>query len=442
MRHSWPDSAWPYIGACLLSAVWLCCCGTRPKVAFDSEPESRRQSVVPFCPSPAESVDSEIAQMVRLIAELRGWDPRLSVRVEFVDQDRIVRSMLADVHAQVAPNVLRAQQDFLAAFGWAAPDFNFERDVLARFARELSGVYCVTSKRVLLARNIDGRNAKRTLRHELVHAFQDSRYDLSARTRWASDRGDYVAAIHALAEGEATCIALQLDDPNRLGCLGPAFDDSRYRDGDSDQRLISVPRVVRYSLYAPYVDGVRYVRRLLLQGGWEAVERAWQGRLQSTQALFRSAAQETIRLPVMEVPASIGECRLQFVDMIGEESLRSFVWDTATPSELDSVLETLDGERVAVWLCNGRCVAAMRLHFGDATGAAAYARWLSESWKVSSGGRMTCAHFGTRTFSLQRHGRDIAIASVRPCHIPDALSSADNCPQAVDFANRLADFYP
>jgi hypothetical protein len=157
--------------------------------------------------------------MVRLIAELRGWDPRLSVRVEVVDQNRIVRSMLADVHAQIAPDVFRAQQDFLAAFGWSPPNFDFERDVLGRFAQEVSGVYCVTSQRVLLARNIDEQSARRTLRHELVHAFQDSRYDLSARTRWATDRGDYVAAIHALAEGEATCIELQLDDPNWL--LGP-----------------------------------------------------------------------------------------------------------------------------------------------------------------------------------------------------------------------------
>jgi len=225
--------------------------------------------------------------------------------------------------------------------------------------------------------------------------------------------------------------------------LDPAFDDSRYRGGDSDQRLLSVPRVVRRSLYAPYVDGVRYVRRLLLQGGWVAVERAWQGKLQSTRALFRGREQETVRLPMTEVPPSIGQCQLHFVDMIGEESLRSFVWDTATQSELDSVLETLDGERAAGWQCNERYVAAMRLHFGDATGAAAYAGWLSDSWEVTfHGGGMSCVHFGSRTVSLQRHGQDIAIASVRSRHVRDARGTTDNCPQAVELANLLADFHP
>ena len=443
MQQKGPDRARPQAGACLLIAVSLCCCGIRPKVAIDPDPETRRRRVGAPSPSPAESADSEIVQTVRLIAELRGWDPRLSVRAEVVDQDRIVGSMLADVHAQVAPNVFRAQQDFLAAFGWAPPDFDFERDVLGRFARELFGVYCVTSQQVLLARNVEGRSARRTLRHEVVHAFQDSRYDLSARTRWASDRGDYVAAIHALAEGEATCIELQLDDAHHLGCMGPAFDDSRYRDGDSDQRLLSVPRVVRHSLYAPYVDGVRYVRRLLLQGGWAAVERAWAGKLRSTRALFRATEQETVRLPVTAVPASIGQCQLRFVDMIGEESLRGFVWDTAPPSELDSVLESLDGERAAVWQCNECCVAGMRVHFGDPSGATTYAGWLGDSWeKDFHGGGMSCVHFGTRAVSLQRHGQDIAIASVRPCHARDARGTADNCPLAVELADRLADFYP
>jgi len=443
MQHNWPDGARPHAGACLLIAASLCCCGTRPKVALDPDPETHSQRVGPPFPSPAASVDSEIVQTVRLVAELRGWDPRLSVRAEVVDQDRIVRSMLADVHAQVAPNVFRTQQEFLAAFGWSPPDFDFERDVLGRFARELSGVYCVTSQRILLARNIDRRSARRTLRHEVVHAFQDSRYDLSARTRWISDRGDYVAAIHALAEGEATCIELQLDDAHHLGCMDPAFDDSRYRDGDSDQRLLSVPRVVRHSLYAPYLDGVRYVRRLLRQGGWAAVERAWAGKLQSTRALFRGTEQEAVRLPVPEVPASIRQCQLHFVDMIGEESLRSFVWDTATPNELDSVLESLDGERAAVWQCDERCVAGLHLHFGDATGAAAYAGWLSDSWEgdLRRGGT-SCVRFGTRTVSLQRHSQDIAIASVRPCYQRDARGAADNCPQSVELASRLADFHP
>jgi hypothetical protein len=388
-------------------------------------------------------MDPEITQMVRLIAEARGWDPRLSVRVEEVDQERIVRSMSADVHAQVTPEDFRAQQDFLAAFGWTPPDFDFERDVLGLFAREVLGVYCVTDRQVLLARNIDQQSAKHTLRHELVHAFQDSRYDLSAKTRWGSDRGDYIAAIHALAEGEATCIELQLDDPHHLGCLDPTFIDSRYLSGDSEPRLFSAPRVVRHSLYAPYVDGVRYVRRLLLQGGWVAVERAWEGKLQSTRGLFRDAELQSVRLPVTEVPASIGQCQLQFVDMAGEESLRSFVSDSATPSELDSALRTLDGERVATWQCQSRCVAAMRLHFRDATGAAGYAGWLIDSWgRDFGGGEMSCLHFENRTVSLQKHGQDIAIASVRPCHVRDVRWTSDNCPQAVELASRLADFYP
>jgi hypothetical protein len=350
--------------------------------------------------------------------------------------------MLADVRAQMAPSVQRAQTQVFAAFGWVPWGFDVERDLLGRFARGVAGLYCVTSTQVLLSENMDRVVTRRTLRHELVHAFQDAHYALGVKTHWDTDRGDYIAAIHSLAEGEATCIDLALDDPRGRGCLDRALVASSESSQSDDGALESLPTVVRRSLIAPYVEGVRYVQRLLQKGGWGAVERAWEGELQSTRQLVHEPTQPVEPLPMAPPPTGLGQCTLQYIDVIGEQGLRAILGDMADASEFAAVLESLVGERVAFWECADRCIAAIHLRFARADAAASFGRWLCASAGIPAEGSAPCNEKAPRMLSFHHGGPDIAIASVLPCHGHVLGTWGDMCPILSRFAVQMADFHP
>jgi hypothetical protein len=411
----------------------FCCCGTPAKVSStfaDTVRYSKETRSLPV--SSLNAVD--VNPMVREIAELRGWTPNLRVPIDVVRSEVIESALLADVRAQMPAPILGAQAEFLVGFGLAPPDFDLERDVLRRFAGDVSGVYCVTCRRILLSQAPDTRSLQRTLRHELVHAFQDDRYGLGEKVRWDTDRGDYIAALHALAEGEASCIARALEDPKRRGCLDA--------EPNNDEHLISteflsgVPRMVRDVLIAPYVEGTRYVRGLLLEGGWAAVESAWDGNLHSTRELSRGEPQPNQRLPALALSSRLAHCDLKYLDVVGEQQLRYLM--AAGASKVDALPEFVEADRMAVWHCPDQTVAAMRLRVRGEAATEALALRLRRSLAlppVKAG--ISCQQFPNRALGLEWRGRDIAIASVLRRHGQYRPKPADGCPQLAVIIGQL-----
>ena len=425
-----------------LLAFFLCCCGTHPKEAVDSVriPDSHFASRVS---PPTVDRHPEIASLVREIAAVRGWSADLSVGIESAGHERLVAAMLADVHSQTTPEEQTVQSDFLKAFGWVPPDFDFERDVTTPFAHELLGLYSFTWRRILLAPHLDSTSIESVLRHELVHAFQDSRYHIGTKVRWATDQADYIAAIHALAEGEAICIARQLADPRRRGCLDFAAEELDL--GNVRERLRLLPPIIIESLVAPYVDGVRYVRRLLRESGWPAVERAWHGELQSTRGLLRESSERPNLLPaaLAALPEGFGECRTRYRDILGEQNVRSVIAETTSPSEVETTLGSLAGERAAVWRCSRFCAAAWHFRFTDPTSALVVADWLRSSLglnKVGTGGSGPCVSHFRGAATLAARGHDIAITSVHACHDVPNQKVTESCLESTELANWLVSF--
>ncbi len=424
---------------CTHFAFLLCCCGTNPREAVDpvpiSDPHLASQDS-----RPKINVYPEVSALMREVAAVRGWGTGLSVDVELADHERLVAAMLADVRSQATPEELTAQANFLKAFGWLPWDFDFARDVTAHFAHELSGLYSFTWRRILVATHLDSMKFDAVLRHELVHAFQDSRYHIGTKVRWATDQGDYIAAIHALAEGEAICIERQLADSRQRGCLDIATDE--LDNANARYELRSFPPIIRESLIAPYADGVRLVRRLLREGGWPAVEQAWNGGLQSTRELLRGSSEQSSLLPVARsaLPESFGACELLYTDILGEQSLRGVMPDTATPNDVERTLGSLTGERASLWRCTKFCVAAWHFRFLDSDSAMVVADWLYSSLGLSrpnAEGTGLCVSYFRGAATLVVRGHDIAITSVHACHDVPNRKVTGSCLESVRFANRL-----
>lgn len=106
---------------------------------------------------------------------------------------------------------------------------------------------------------------ERTLGHELVHAMQDQYHNLSAITGATRDESN---GQSALIEGDARTVGLAYE--SRCG------DDWSCLSSPSDSPSLSDVHVGIYLLnFFPYSDGPGLISQLRAQGGWSAVDAAF-----------------------------------------------------------------------------------------------------------------------------------------------------------------------
>ncbi|MFC4541184.1 Hvo_1808 family surface protein [Halosolutus amylolyticus] len=104
------------------------------------------------------------------------------------------------------------------------------------------------------------------LGHELVHALQDQHFDLTNYDRESLDGSN---AENGLIEGDAVAVERAYDQ--RCGaeweCVLPADGPTELPD--------DVNWGLYFTIYQPYADGPDYVAHLREQGGWDAVDDAY-----------------------------------------------------------------------------------------------------------------------------------------------------------------------
>jgi len=133
-------------------------------------------------------------------------------------------------------------------------------------------------------------NGQVTLAHELDHALTDQALGLPA----ADDEGrsDANLAATALVEGDATLLMQQFSfaAASLMDQLGSALSpDALAAQG----QLEDVPAYLRNELMFPYLSGLSYACRLYVDGGWPAVDAAYDDLPQTTaEILFPEAAGE------------------------------------------------------------------------------------------------------------------------------------------------------
>jgi len=383
------------------------------------------------------SIVERATRIARAIAALRGWSNDLAITYEVANLPRVRQAIAADLFAQTSAETLEAQTSFLASFGWIPANFQTKDAILQAFSPEVLGLYCMTWHRVLLAASVPPAALDSVLRHELVHAFQDRNFHLSQRVRWAPNRGDAIAAVHALAEGEAVCVTRELEDPTHRGCRDtPTASEDRVFAAD----ISRLPPVIQYGMLSPYADGIRFVSKLLRQGGWRRVDSAWRDGLNSTRELLGLPSQipPDVRAPF--APPGFYDCKAEMMYVLGAQGLASVLYETGDPETARRFASVLQWDRAASWRCRQGCANAWHLRTEDSSGGAA----LSAALKTAIGIPRTteraspgCGILGSGVWSLLHDLRDIVITSVRNCDLSESEFVEEYCELTVNWAGQL-----
>ncbi|MFC6768019.1 Hvo_1808 family surface protein [Natrinema soli] len=122
-----------------------------------------------------------------------------------------------------------------------------------------------------------------TLGHELVHALQDQRFNLS---RLNGSTQDAELAGNGLAEGDASWVEREYEARcgSEWDCLSPS--------GGEQTGNLDVNWGIYFAVYQPYSDGPAYVDHLRRQGeGWSAVNAAYDDPPATTSAVIHPGSE-------------------------------------------------------------------------------------------------------------------------------------------------------
>ncbi len=287
---------------------------------------------------PAEvDVQRRVADFLNRVAAVRHLKPRASVEARELDRSSLIASVREHVAREIPPDVIRNQGEMLVGLGLVPPDFNYEEGAFRLLEAQLAGFYEPRDKKMYLASDLDDRAADATLAHELVHALQDQYFDLGSRLSYQPEANDRESALQGLAEGDATSamMDLMLAAVHRRAIDVP--DDVFVAEVEGSMgaspEAAAVPKVLRASLVAPYVDGVLFVHALRRRGlasaaadggGWSAVDDAWRRPPETTEQLLHLDKYDAREMPEsLPNPAAPGAGWTPlYNDIFGEEGLR------------------------------------------------------------------------------------------------------------------------
>ena len=215
----------------------------------------------------------------------REFAERVTVEV-LTPEEAVGRAELRGIRELLSDDRYRAWNDQLAEAKFYRGENATARDPESVTAESLLagvlGYYDPASDRLVVVRNESERvlvdNA--TLHHELAHALQDQRYDLTEAKYAAAGTADEVAGVRGIVEGHATHVELRYAE----ACADGRFRCVETPDGayaPANEIFRGLPPFATSA--QPYTDGAALVADLRRRGGEAAIDAAFENPPVSTE---------------------------------------------------------------------------------------------------------------------------------------------------------------
>lgn len=361
--------------AAALTFTVSCAPAAAPPPVPASPPPARHASAVEPAPEPPtegapsareRALQQKLGEALRYVSEVRGLSARTEVRGRLISRTEIERYISQQLDEETPPDVLEATEALLYGLGTVKADFNYRATVIGLMTSELLGFYDPKQKTFFVGGDLAGEEADVTLWHELVHALQDQHYDLSHVTDWQPDQGDSQAAIHALAEGDATSAMLDaMLKPRGITALDVPDSLMRTQSVLGAAALTAPPILVR-SLLAPYVDGLAFTNALRRRGGFATVDEAWKAPPISTEQLLHPekflAREAPLVVPLPAAPTHVPALQERFHDVMGEQTLRVLLEEWLPAKTAADAASGWGGDRISVFSDEARRRWAVAWH--------------------------------------------------------------------------------
>jgi hypothetical protein len=287
------------VGPVAVALVAASCAGREEPAAAPRAAAAEAMPIAPSAatePSPAQRPPETreqhlIARELVAVSRARGLSIDRPVPGVVLSRQDIITRIRAHVAREIPPEAIRNEGTANQLLGLIPAGFDYEGAEFGLLEQQIAGYYEPADKTMYLVADLPEEEAVETLAHELVHALQDSRWNLADRSKYRAGESDRALATAALAEGDATSAMFDVSfaamKSGRTAIDVP--DDvfvEKIRENMDHGPGADAPLVMRSSLAAPYLYGLLFVHAMRRRGGWGAVDHAWDAPPVTTEQLL------------------------------------------------------------------------------------------------------------------------------------------------------------
>ena len=231
------------------------------------------------CPPLDANLLFQMEEIESQVTQLRGILPSESVSRSLLTPDMLRETVIHDFLGDYTQEDALQDVRLLSLLGLIEPGIDLWQLYADLFTEQVAGFYDTeTDEMIVICGSGFGGVERLTYAHEYTHALQDQAYDIRDGLQYNNDAceadSERCFAIQALIEGDATLLQEQwlrtfAGDEDRSDLLEffadfdmPVFD--------------SAPAYIQSELTFPYFWGLNFIRTLYLDGGWAAVDTAYQ----------------------------------------------------------------------------------------------------------------------------------------------------------------------
>jgi hypothetical protein len=329
-------------------------------------PEPPAAAPVARSSSQEQALQAKLQDALEYVSQIRQLPAKSPVKGRLIGRSEIQSYISAQLDEEAPPDLLQATEALLYGLGTVDADFDYRASVIALMSSQLLGFYDPKQKTFFVGGDLRGEEADVTLWHELVHALQDQHYDLSKLTDWQPDLGDSQAAVHSLAEGDATSAMLDAMLKPRGGSALELPEGLMSAQSVLGSATSAAPPVLVRSLLAPYVDGLAFTNYLRRRDGFAAVDEAWRAPPASTEQVLHPekflAREAPLVVPLPPAPAHATQLKERFHDVMGEQTVRLLLEEWLPARTAAEAASDWGGDRLAVFADDTRKQWAIGWH--------------------------------------------------------------------------------
>ena len=235
----------------------------------------------------------ELFKSVDEIMEFASKDSKLpiehSVKRTLISRDEVNKFLRQKFDEDESTKRLERSEIVLKKFGLLDRDFHLRPFLISLLTEQIAGFYDDKTKTVNLLDWIEPDEQKGVLAHELTHALQDQKVDLSkwsdveakGTAKTASEDSEHLqvdeaeTAREAVTEGQAMAVFVDygLKDSGKTIADAPNMED-KLKEMTSDTAgsplLARAPLLLQESLLFPYSDGLAFEYKVLQKAGKDA----------------------------------------------------------------------------------------------------------------------------------------------------------------------------
>lgn len=296
------------------------------------------------------ALSEQIETVKNNVLALRGGGFEGEISATLLTERELRERFEEEFAEEVTPKDARDSVIELYAFDFVDLEYDLYPDLLDLYSSIVLGSYDLETNELIIVSDDSELSPSEevTLAHEIMHAIQDQRYQIEMDELNSEEQ----MALRSLAEGESQLLEQLYISSDYLTEEEVAALIAEIQTQTLD--IESIPDVILDQLQFPYSAGLNFVRSLYEDGGFEAVDAAWENPPRTTEHILhperflRGDAPLAVAIPPLTDTIGTG-WEMVVENTLGEFSMWQYLGQEVDQEQASEAVEGWGGDQYMVY---------------------------------------------------------------------------------------------